>query len=240
MIKSVQLNQFRNSEFIQFISNFLEVLEEKDLPALNLQSHTDSLKSLHSSMVALYQPDRGSDITKQIQQEDERRDAAISGIQMLIEAYTNHFDAVKRKAAESLDTSLKKYGNRIGKQNYQAETAIINSILDEWQNQANLLQAQSILGINDWVLDLADANTKVNTNYLLRAKEDAESPDIKIADLRKKIISAYRDLGKRIEAFATISDEEAYIIIMKQSNSIIEKYNAMLAARSAKEIDASE
>ncbi|MUP36830.1 hypothetical protein GNY23_03280 [Labilibaculum sp. 44] len=111
-------------------------------------------------------------------------DKSLVGIQTVINAYTYHFDAEIKESADVLTTSLKKYGTAITKQNYQGETGTVNSILDEWKRESAFVNAINKLALTDWVVELGTANTQVNTDYLDRAKEDAESPEIKIVDLQ--------------------------------------------------------
>ncbi|BAX80980.1 DUF6261 family protein [Labilibaculum antarcticum] len=237
MFESIHLTNLRHNEFIQFIINYLEILSKNDLTALKLQPQSDNLSALIASMIALYKPDKGSSITKILLEDDNRRDKSLVGIQTVINAYTYHFDAEIKESADVLTASLKKYGTAITKQNYQGETATVNSILDEWKRESAFVNAINKLALTDWVVELGTANTQFNTDYLDRAKEDAESPEIKIVDLRKQIIQAYYELSNRVNAFATIGEVETYTDMVKHSNSIIEKYNAVIVARAAKTVE---
>lgn len=235
MFESVHLANLRHNEYIQFIRNFLEILSDYDLETLKIKTQSDSLSALIENMIALYMPDRGSALTKLLQEDDERRDKAINGIQSAIFAYTYHYDVEVKGAANVLLPSIKKYGTGIAKQNYQAETAIIDSIVEEWKREAVYVDALSKLSLTDWLNELETSNTKFNTDYLERVKENAEAPEVKIVDLRKQINEAYHVLIDRIAAFDTIGEGVEYANIIKLTNSLIEKYNAVLAARNHKE-----
>lgn len=240
MFLSIYLTHLRNNEFIQFMKNFLGILNEKDLEALKLKSKTDNLAALLVSMTSLYKPDLGSQLTKNLQEDDERRDTALIGIQTVITAYTYHFDAETKESADLLAATLKKYGTGISKQNYQGETATINSIIEEWKREEVFVNAINKLTLADWLIELDTSNTRFNTNYMNRAKEDSEAPEVKIVDLRKQIVEAYRELSNRVNAFATIGEVQTYSDIIKRSNSIIEKYNAVVNARTAKAVEEEE
>lgn len=235
MFESVHLTNLRHNEYIQFIRNFLEILSDYDHETLKIKTQSDSLSDLIESMIALYMPDRGSVITKLLQEDDERRDKALNGIQSAIYAYTYHYDVEVKGAADVLLPSIKKYGTGIAKQNYQAETAIIDSIVEEWKREAIYTDALSKLSLTNWMNELDASNIKFNTDYLERVKENAEAPEVKIVDLRKQINEAYYVLTDRIEAFDTIGEGVEYANIIKLTNSLIEKYNAILASRSYKE-----
>ncbi|PXY02926.1 hypothetical protein DF185_02195 [Marinifilum breve] len=232
--KSIQLRQLRHNEFIQYNKNFLEILTGYDLETLKVKVQSDSFASLLSAMTALYMPDRGSEITKLLEVDDARRDKAINGIQAVVEGFCNHFDAEYVMAATVLLNSLNKYGSRIAKQNYQGETATIDSILQEWKSENVLINALSKLSLTAWANELEVANAKFNSDYLDRVKEDAEQTDVKIIDIRNQMIESYRVLTTRIEAFATISDDQTYSTIINQVNSVIPKYNAVVDARKPK------
>ena len=235
MFLSINLTHLRNNEFIQFITNLLGIINGNDLEALKLKSESDDLIALLATMTSLYKPDLGSQLTKLLEQDDERRDSAFVGIQSLIEAYTNHYDEATKEAALELTLSLKKFGPSIIKQNYQAETATLTAITEEWKREANLIAALSKLNLNEWVGELSIANTQFDTHYIDRVKEDAEAPDVKIIALRKETIQSYRTLTNRIQAFATIGEVPVYVAIINECNSLIEKYNSVVNARSKKE-----
>jgi hypothetical protein len=235
MFLSINLTHLRHNEFIQFITNLLGIINVNDLETLKLKSESDDLMALLATMTSLYKPDLGSQLTKLLEQDDERRDRAFVGIQSLIDAYTNHYDEATQNAALSLSASLKKFGTGITRQNYQGETATITAIIEEWKRETNLIAGLSKLSLNEWVGELSTANTQFDTHYLDRVKEDAAAPDVKIIALRKDAIQSYRTLTNRIQAFATIGEMPVYAAIINECNSLIEKYNAVVNARSKKE-----
>ena len=235
MFLSIYLTHLRHNEFIQFITNLLGIINVNDLETLKLKPESDDLTALLATLTALYKPDLGSQLTKLLEEDDERRDRAFVGIQSLIEAYTNHYNEATKEAALALSISLKKFGTGITRQNYQAETATITAITEEWKREANLIAAISKLNLNEWVGELSTANTQFDTHYIDRVKEDAAAPDVKLIALRKEAIQSYRTLTNRIQAFATIDEVPVYAAIVNECNSLIEKYNAVVSARSKKE-----
>jgi hypothetical protein len=235
MFSSINLTHLRHNEFIQFITNLTGIINGNDLEALKLKPESDDLIALLATITSLYKPDLGSQLTKLLEQDDERRDRAFVGIQSLIEAYTNHYDEATKEAALALTLSLKKFETGITRQNYQAETATITAITEEWKRETNLIAGLSKLNLNEWVGELSTVNTQFDTHYIDRVKEDAQAPDVKIIALRKEAIQSYRKLTSRIQAFATIGEVPVYASIINECNSLIEKYNSVVNARSKKE-----
>jgi hypothetical protein len=235
MYSSIHLSLLRHNEFIQFMTNFTGIVYANDLEILKLKPESDGLVALVSTMTSLYKPDQASVITKQLEQDDERRDRAFNGIQMLIEAYTHHYDETTKQAACALSSSYKKFGPGISRQNYQAETATLSAIIAEWKREPKLTAALTKLVLNEWLGELETSNTQFDTHYMDRVKEDAEASDVKLIALRKEIIQAYRTLTNRIQAYATIGEVPVYAAIINECNSLIEKYNALVNARSKKE-----
>jgi len=237
MFEPIYLSHLRNNEFIQFVKNFLAVLNENELETLKLKPEYDELQALLATMVALFMPAQSSQFTKTLQEDDNRRDRAISGIQSMINTYVYHYDADKREASDILLNSLKKYGAHITKQNYQGETATISAIVQEWKREDALVAALGKLSLTDWVNELETSNLEFDAHYLERIKEDAASPEIKIVDLRKEITQAYRKLSSRISAFSIISEVPTYADIIKRSNSLIGKYNFVVDSRTTKDTE---
>lgn len=58
------------------------------------------------------------------------------------------------------------YGKGIQCLNYQAETATINNILRDWENDSELATAVVAFNLSEWVSELKTANTEFIRNNL--------------------------------------------------------------------------
>ena len=231
MSLTIHYRKLRNNEFIQFIKLLVEILKSNDPEVLKVKAQYDDLAGLLATLSAIFKPDLGSAITQELEGIDERRDTAITGVEMQIKSFTYCFDADKREAANLLSSSLVTYGSGLSRMNYQAETSTIVSIIQKWESDAALIAALTTLGLIAWVAELKTANKLFEERYIARLKDDADSPEEKTIELRKQIIQSYRSLLAHLQAHATLSTDNSYDAMINQTNQLIEQYNKLVAAR---------
>ncbi len=232
MIISINLSNLRNPEFLQFSNDFLGIVQLNNPKALNVQAEFDDFTSATNIIDTLFKADRGSLITDEIEAMDLRRDTAITGISGYVQSLTYHFNPVTRQHAVALAGNLANYDASVAKQNYQAETAIIKSILTDWVEKPALEAAIQALNIADWQAELADANTVFNSKYLARTQElGALSPDT-IKEKRQEAATAYYTLRDFISShYILAKGAEPYKKAVNELNALITQYNNLLAGR---------
>lgn len=232
MITSIHLNNLRNSEFLQFSEDFLGLVLLNNPDTLKVKPQYDKLRLATDMVDALFKADRGSLMTDELVALDERRDTAITGISLHVQSLTYHFNESIRTQADALAANLANYDAGVAKQNYQAETAIISSILTDWAEKPALKAAIDALKIADWQAELATANTAFNTRYLTRTQElGAASPDT-IKEKRLEATQAYYTLRDFITSYHTLNEgAEPYNKTVKELNALITQYNNLLAGR---------
>lgn len=234
MFLSPFIHKFRNNEFIQFIKNVLNVVQHHDPEKLNVKAAYDNLNRLSDQISALYKPELGSDITQELEELDERRDRAFNGIFKYVDAFTNHFEEEKCDAAAELYDAILLFGGGIARLNYQAETSTISSIINRFRSDTNLTTAVSKLsGLDEWLNELEEANQMFDKAYMMRVREEANKPGVKMAEIRKEMTGVFRSLLKHLEAHAIISGDELYDQVAKEINEVIENYNQLVVNRSS-------
>ncbi|SFE13996.1 DUF6261 family protein [Thermophagus xiamenensis] len=231
MFINALIYRLHNSEFLQYFDFLLEILKTKDPDLLKIREIYDRILSKYQLMTSIFKPERGSDLTPLLEEADERRDAAINGLLALLDAYLNHANSQKRDAAMLLLNEASPYGRGISRLNYQSETSTIDSLINKWKGSAECMTAFETLGITDWLEELENANQTFRQYYLERLKEDANSPEIKLKDLRKEMTDLYRLLTNHLEVQANISDDPLYDEVIRAINELNERYNRLVIAR---------
>jgi len=234
MINSIDLIKLRNDEYIQFLTDFLGITLLNNPTAMLVKPQYDAVVVQQGILQSLFVTDQGSPLTAQIEGFDQRRDAALNGITALANAYLYHFDPVIKGHATYLTHHLGLYGTGIARENYQAETATITNIINDWNNKPELIAAITALGIGTWKAELQTANTSFNTLYLQRTQEmGAASPET-ILQKRVDANTAYYKLRDFIDSFFTINEgADPWGKCTNELNALITQYNTMLAARSS-------
>lgn len=238
MITSIDLSKLRNSEFLQFMTDYLGVVNLNNTTTLQVKQQHTNLQAIVKTIEALFKVDTSNALSDELQALDTRRDAAINGIAALINGYTYHYDATTKAHAIALNNHLAIFGVSIAKNNYQSETTILRNIINDWDTQPKLTAAITALGLTAWKKELETANSTFATKYITRTQElGAANPD-NIPTKRTEAINAYYALRDRLDAFFTINDGAApYNKAVSELNALIAQYNTLLAGRQASKPD---
>lgn len=233
LINGITFSKLRNSEFAQFTSDALELIRRNDPEALQVKAAYDDLKAGNDELNTLLNPDKGSALTGQIEAADDRRDRSVTGINLVAEGYTYHFDDALRTHALTLQRHLTLFGGAsLARENYQAETASISLLVADLTDKPELAAAVNALGLSTWITELSQANKAFNDLYLSRTEEASTANLTKVRDLRKDMIQRYFKLRDRIASFYNIQEGAApYSTVVSQLNILIGKYNDLLNGR---------
>lgn len=228
-INGINLPLLRNAAFIQFMKDCLSIVQYNDTAAQNVSAQHLALQQSLSAIETIYATDQGSDITPQIEAADARRDKAINGITQYLEAMKYHYDPTKALFASQLADNLRLYGTGLARISYQAETAAIDNIVNDWSTDPQLSAAISVLSLTDWRNELNTANQQFNNLYLNRTRELATANPYTIKNLRLEATSKYYTLRDMLSAYATINNNaNPWGKSVAELNALIEQYNNLL------------
>jgi hypothetical protein len=233
MIQAINLQNLRNSEFIQFSKDFTSLVNTNNPTALSVRPQYDSMIAKITELESLFKNTISNPITAEMESLDFNRDQAVNGIIAMIDAYGYHYDTVLTEASTVLRNNLKLYGAGIAKENYQSETAIINNLSNDWENKPELANAISTLKLGDWVSQLKSLNQDFSERYLARTQDYATASPENLKSKRAEVMTAYYDLRKFLEAFSTIQSSPAYDKTVNELNALIEQYNSLLKGRTS-------
>ena len=143
------LNRYRNGEYLQYMKDVLQLVNDANLDTLTVQ--VGALSPIVDNIDAAFQQSQGSTLTQEIINLDERRDRAIVGLRSTTDGYTYHHDTAKATAATALNANIASHGNTIQRLSYQEETAVLDSIIADWETDSELTAAVATLDLGDWV-----------------------------------------------------------------------------------------
>ncbi|MET3046837.1 DUF6261 family protein, partial [Flavobacterium covae] len=170
---------------------------------------------------------------------DKRRDDCINGLFYVVQGYEYHFEETLRVAAQKLATNLRFYGSGISRLNYQAETATLTNIINDWETKPELIAALTTLNLTAWKDEMKKQNNAFNTLYLDRTQEYGNATPENLISKRNEANTVYYALRDRITAFHTLIEAPAispYATSINQLNALIDQYNNLIVGR-AKSVD---
>ena len=234
MISKPKIRKFRLSEILQFMNDVLKIFTKYNATTLLVADEVTDLKAKTTALDAGFKIESGSAISDELVVLDTQRDDCVIGIKWYAQAYSRHYDATYRVAAESILGSMAKYGNDIPLLNYQAETSTVASLCDEWTKNTVLSKAITKLGLTAWAAQLKLYNDQFNTRYLARVSEQGAVVHTDNLALRDKLRLAYTTLIGHTEARATLDKTGLYTPLINELNVLVGKYNTLVDARAKK------
>lgn len=232
MINSIKLQSLRISEFIQLQRDTLAIVLTGDPDALMVRPLYAALLSKTDEIEGLFKLSQGSIITKEIQTLDDRRDRAINGVTLQIQALAYSADATVSNHAKVLETHLNLFGSGIAKDNYLSETTVLRNIINDWKTKPELLTAMTALQLTSWQTEMEQANNAFSEAYSKRNDELAAAPLEKLKTLRLEGNDAYYKLRNRLNSHMDINDgAEPWASTISKLNQNMSNYTTLLNRR---------
>jgi len=232
MINTFQLAKLPNPIYVQFMDYVAALVTDKDSTALNVKAQHDLLLQKLGELKSLYKSVQASSFSEKIIEADNWRDQILTGIITLVEANSSHYKEDWRAAANVLQKNILIYGTKIAKNDYQTETAKLESLTNDWRTKPELKQATDLLGIADWITELAQANDEFKKLYALRTDEYSQRTDENMQSKRLEVNAAYEDLCKFLNSYAVINSKEAaYEVVISGINTYVNQYATLAKQR---------
>lgn len=235
LLRSVELHQLRNSEYLQFITGTITLCEEA-IPAHSVITPLlAALSDKRAAIAALYGKDRASSLTKKIAQLDARRDRAVVGMWIVADGYRRHFDATKQAAGKLLSHTINLYRG-IADKNYNEESASLTHLVAGLTSKPELSAAVSVLNLSDWVAELGAAHTAFMALYNQRITQKAATrSDTNIKTLRPATNQLWYKLRNKISGYYIVEDgAEPWATAVARLNTHIMQYAATVKLREAR------
>ncbi|MGB1206806.1 MAG: DUF6261 family protein [Chitinophagales bacterium] len=218
-----RLTRFRNSEFIAFISDVIELTRQTNFAPL--AAPFADLETAYANLDMAFKIVQGNLLTQSVQELDAGRDLAIRGIKAITKAYHLHYKETYRLAAAAILQELNKYDRSIHTLSYQAQTATTDSLIKDFDASADLTAALALLHLTEWKAELALLNQAFSQKYLERVQDEAEKEQEPVRALRPAAITAYESLVRHIEAHHLLTPSDSLKSLIAQLNELIKKYN---------------
>lgn len=223
-----KLINYRNVALIAFLKDTKSVVSKFNSQTLKLDGALAKISADIAAMDEVFGTAKGSASTETLESLDARRDAALAGISMVADAYAKYFEETPQNAGKLIQSTINNYGRRIHSLNYLAETEVIRSLVADFETKADVINALTLLNLNDWVAELKAVNEEFNTVYLSRNTELAEQPNLNIHSLRAPAYQNFDALIALVNAYNTITPNADYKKILDEMEELVVKYNATI------------
>jgi len=232
MIKTFEIARLTNPLHLQFMDYVVTLVSDKNPTTLNVKPQHDLLTLKVTELKDLYKSVQGSPISEQIIEADALRDQIFTGVVKVVEANTYHYDEHVRVVANLLKNNIRVYGNNIARNDFQTETAKIESLVNDWRTKPELINAMTMLEMINWISELENANNEFKRLYALRTDEYSQKSDETMQGKRIEANAAYNELCKYLNSFSVInSSNPAYEVVISGINAYVDQYSTLLKQR---------
>jgi hypothetical protein len=228
-----KLRSYHLSELITYNKAVINLITNANAVTLKLEAASNALQTVNNKVDAAYAYQKDSPITLELEQIDAQRDAAVVGINLVANGNSRHFDASNANAANAILSCYNKYGSSIANLNYNAETGVIDSLLNDLETDATLVAATTLLNLSTWVAHLKTTNNNFKEKYAARTAQFASQPAETAFALRPQAIEAYKKLIKRIESLNNLDEAGTYTTLINNINTLTQQYNTTAERRSS-------
>ena len=229
-LNSGNLDKFRKGDLTQYFNNILSIVTDPKATTLVVSNERIALANTMITFNEQWQVAKGSELTPQIADLDNQRDGIFSGLKGTVTTWAkNHYDMAQKNAAFIIANKIASYGSKITLMRYQQQTATLNAIISDLENE--LAEEVTLLALTPWVTTLKDLNTQFDTKYVERAKALSLEEDGIIAELRAKAIDDFKTLKTILEArmtIATVENSENLAVfneVANEWNTLTNQYN---------------
>ena len=236
MIYKIRHYNLRNNEILSFFNDVLNACNQFSTEPMKLAVFITVLLTDVTNFDKVFKLSQGSAITNELLAIDARRDNCLTGMHMVLDGYTRHFQAEIKKAAQDLIKSMDKYGKPLAALNYPAETSTAKSLVNDWTIIPLLANAIITVNFSSWVAELTTSNNLFYEKYNARLDEKSLS-QIKTYDARMKAIASYKKLVTQIESGANFIGDNSFDALINAINARVAQYNIIADSHVGEEED---
>ncbi len=232
MIQGTSLDTLRSMEFFSVVTNIDSYLIEEDLHALKLDTvHTTVYRPALEAFDKTLQPFRKTGHTQTLLELDDERDAALLGIRKIARAFADFPETQTAEAATRLLRIFEKYGKAPQSLSLTQQTGVVVNLLQDLEEPAAKTDLQTI-GATGWAERLKEANSRFETIYRQRTREEAAVETGQTAVMRKAMQEALTQTCNLINALALVNGSQPYEQLIDNINREITRAKQIVRMRS--------
>ncbi len=228
MIKSLQITKLSNPVYVQFMDYVMTLVQDKNPTALQVKPQHDVFSQKVNELKNLYKSVQASSISEKIVEADALRDQILTGIIKIVDGNTYHYQESMRTTSGLLQKNILNYGNNIIRNDYQTETAKIESLVNDWRTKPDLTASMNNLKLTNWITELENANNEFKRLYALRTDEYSQVSDENMQSKRLEVNAAYDNLCKFLNSHSIINNSPDYDTVISGINTYVDQYATLL------------
>lgn len=166
--------------------------------------------------------------TKTVKSIDGERDSLYTGFTGTVSNAKKSPVAAQREAAEQLEEPINRYGVETSGE-YEQQTMRTEQLCDELLT--NFQSQLTTLGLTAWVEALRAKNQEFQAAINARTNDQAGYVPSELAQLRRQMITAYRNFVKMLNAVLLYEGDTEYATVVDQLNAEVRHYKQIIARK---------
>jgi hypothetical protein len=230
-IKTFFIRPLHNGEHLKFHEESLEHLGLANPESLGVSTQTVTYRHAVDEEKLTIDVFTASELSPESVKLDQRRDKAYSAFKAHLKLYANDTDNSLNAAAERLLFVVRKSTIDLGdplRLGLTKETTAINSLLRNLESHSADIE---LIGATKRLSELATANRSFEELQIERNIEKAGKHKGNVKEARTATDAAYLDIIERINAQALLHGGNDFETFIKEQNTIIDKYTALITKR---------
>lgn len=224
-----------NGQHFSFMKAFSNVFE-RIIP--ESAKCIDALATLNAAIEQedrFMKQERGSRLTKLLQEQDDIRDKSYLCFKSIITAWSKMNMEMEAKAAKELLNIVKLYNINTHAQ-IDEETGLMDNLYGDIKASTVLTKAIETLNLKKLFEVMVNSNDEVKRYLMERGQESVDKVVGALKTARDNSDIAYDVLAELVESLSLIADDTAiYEAIIREWNVTIERYKDMLKRKSTKD-----
>ncbi len=230
-IDKIHLNNLRNNEHFQYMTDFAAYVAAAGVERLNAQKQYDALVATLDMEEDAFNRTIKSLLTKEIVEADTARDTVFRGLWRANTSALHHFNSEIAEAATRMQVVFDAHGDATRKAVVE-KTSVLSSLLETLMEK--YAEDMITVGLDKWAKELHSRNEEVKDLLLERDTEHTGRSDMSMKEARVLVNKAYLAVVDRIHSMHNIEgDEEGapYADFINHLNVTIARYNNLIAQR---------
>ena len=232
-IKSFGKSRMTIGSCSEFHNNALDLITKTTPAELHIEALEPAYSQAVGQLAGIVNRQRAYISTAQLADTDKVRDNAVGTISSVVIAYQTTPVEDKRQAAMLLDPQLAAYKG-IRQHEYSKETAEIKGMLGVLQAEDNQA-AVSLLGLDDEVTALAEANAAFEAAFLGKAQEKSTRMDVEDLESEQVVGQAnalYEQITQTVNAYAIVQPTDEINTFIASVNGLVGTYSGIAGSSS--------
>ena len=228
-VKRVRLARMNNAELQLFSEKFTAAFDDEMAVILKIEWHYLQLKLATELIYKSYSVLRKSIITKQVKEQDTKRDNSFSMIKKMVEVHRvkGKEDAETAEAVRVMDMLLKLYKG-ITRKGYLPSTGMYNALVRDARDE-KYAPYFTFLGLNSMIDAIEASNNTFNSMYDSRSEEKASKLQIgRMSDAKANFAEIYYYLLKVVNYYTIIMGNKERTERDLKIEALADKLNVMM------------